>query len=227
MTNAVKLPLTEKIYQWLKQEIFSFRFLPGDRFSENQIAKQVNASRTPVREALYRLEREGFVQVCFRSGWQIKPFDFQQFEQLYDVRIILEKAAIEVLCQLNPPPNLQDLTAIWCVEPNQQLTDEHQVCALDEAFHTALITRTGNTELEKIYTDITQRLRIIRRIDFTQPERIHHTYNEHATLLRTIIAQNASSATAQLQSHIQSSKAAVRKITYYKLHEAKINKKLI
>ncbi|MCE3253821.1 MAG: GntR family transcriptional regulator, partial [Cellvibrio sp.] len=66
--------LTERIYQTLKDDIFSFRLLPGDRFSENEIAERVAASRTPVREALARLQREGFVDVSFRSGWQVKPF---------------------------------------------------------------------------------------------------------------------------------------------------------
>src|SRR5690606_32315828 len=87
--------LTERIYQQIKQDIFSFRLLPGDRFTENEIAERVAASRTPVREALTRLQREGFVEVSFRSGWQVKPFDFRQFEDLYDVRIVLEMAAVK------------------------------------------------------------------------------------------------------------------------------------
>jgi DNA-binding GntR family transcriptional regulator len=98
--------LTERIYQTIKDDIFSFRLLPGDRFSENEIAERVAASRTPVREALARLQREGFVDVSFRSGWQVKPFDFKQFEQLYDVRIILELAAVKKLCEMEPAPNL-------------------------------------------------------------------------------------------------------------------------
>ena len=59
--------LTERIYQQIKQDIFTFRLLPGDRFSENEIAERVEASRTPVREALTRLQREGFVDVSFRT----------------------------------------------------------------------------------------------------------------------------------------------------------------
>ncbi|MFT6859086.1 MAG: DNA-binding GntR family transcriptional regulator, partial [Thalassolituus oleivorans] len=82
--------VAEKIYQQLRQELFDFQLLPGDRFSETEVAKRMNASRTPVREALYRLERDGYVQVQFRNGWQVRPFDFQYFEELYDVRILLE-----------------------------------------------------------------------------------------------------------------------------------------
>ena len=48
-------------------------------------------SRTPVRDALYRLEREGYLQVHLRVGWSVRPFDFRQFEHLYDLRLILEE----------------------------------------------------------------------------------------------------------------------------------------
>ncbi|WP_250547728.1 GntR family transcriptional regulator, partial [Serratia marcescens] len=65
--------LAERIYLQLKADIFEFRLLPGDRFSESEVAQRMAASRTPVRQALFRLEREGYVEVLFRSGWQVRP----------------------------------------------------------------------------------------------------------------------------------------------------------
>ena len=88
--------LAERIYGQLKDDIFEFRLLPGDRFSEGEVAERMAASRTPVRQALYRLEREGYLEVYFRSGWQVKPFDFAHFEELYDVRIVLELSLIHI-----------------------------------------------------------------------------------------------------------------------------------
>jgi DNA-binding GntR family transcriptional regulator len=213
--------LTERIYQQLKQDIFTFRLLPGDRFSENEIAERVKASRTPVREALTRLQREGFVDVSFRSGWQVKPFDFNQFEQLYDVRIVLELAAVKKLCEMEPAPNLDDLKRIWLVTPEDRLEDGPTVCALDERFHEQLVEATGNAEMARIHHDITERLRIVRRIDFTQKPRIEATYNEHAKILRTIIQRRAEEVKSYLKMHIDVSKAEVRKITLHMLYEAK------
>lgn len=212
--------LTERIYHTIKDDIFSFRLLPGDRFSENEIAERVAASRTPVREALARLQREGFVDVSFRSGWQVKPFDFKQFEQLYDVRIILEIAAVKKLCEMEPGPNLEDLKRIWLVKPEDRLEDGPSVCALDERFHEQLIEATGNREMARIHHEVTERLRIIRRIDFTQRNRIEATYNEHAKILRTIIERRAEEVKGYLKSHIEASKAEVRKITLHMLYEA-------
>lgn len=212
--------LTERIYQQLKDDIFSFRLLPGDRFSENEVAERVAASRTPVREALSRLQREGFVEVSFRSGWQVKPFNFKQFEELYDVRIVLELSAVRKLCEMEPGPNLEDLKRIWLVKPEDRLEDGPSVCALDERFHEQLIEATGNMEMARIHHDLTERLRIIRRIDFTQRNRIEATYDEHAKILRTIIERRADEAKSLLKTHIEESKAEVRKITLHMLYEA-------
>lgn len=212
--------LTERIYHQLKQDIFTFRLLPGDRFSENEIAERVVASRTPVREALTRLQREGFVDVSFRSGWQVKPFDFNQFEQLYDVRIVLELAAVKKLCEMEPSANLEDLKKTWLVKPEDRLEDGPSVCALDERFHEQLIEATGNREMARIHHDITERLRIIRRIDFTQRNRIEATYDEHAKILRTIIERRTEDVKSLLKTHIEASKSEVRKITLHMLYEA-------
>lgn len=212
--------LTERIYQQIKQDIFTFRLLPGDRFSENEIAERVAASRTPVREALSRLQREGFVEVSFRSGWQVKPFDFNQFEQLYDVRIVLELAAVKKLCEMEDSSRLEDLKRIWLVKPEDRLEDGPTVCALDERFHEQLVEATGNSEMARIHHDLTERLRIIRRIDFTQRNRIEATYDEHAKILRTIIERRTEEAKTLLKTHIEASKSEVRKITLHMLYEA-------
>ncbi len=80
--TVLKPALADKVYQTVKQALFDFQWLPGERFSENELAQQLQVSRTPVRQALFQLEREGYVEVLFRSGWQVKAFDFNYFEEL-------------------------------------------------------------------------------------------------------------------------------------------------
>jgi len=215
--------LTERIYVQLKQSIFDFQLLPGDRFTESEIAERVSASRTPVREALTRLQREGFVEVSFRSGWQVRPFDFEQYEQLYDVRIVLEMAAVKRLCEMEPAPALEELKAIWLVAPGDRLTDGPAVCALDERFHEQMVEAAGNIEMARIHHDVTERLRIVRRIDFTQGPRIDATYLEHGLILGSIIQRRTEEAQLMLKTHIEESKAEVRKITLHMIFEARHN----
>jgi DNA-binding GntR family transcriptional regulator len=213
--------LTNRIYAQLKEDIFNFRLLPGDYFSENEIAERVAASRTPVREALTRLLRDGFVEVRSRSGWQVKPFDFDHFEQLYDLRIILEEAAVKRLCEMEKPPDFLELKSQWLIRPEERVAEGPQVAKLDERFHEQIVEAVGNREIARIHHDITERLRIIRRLDFTKPKRVEATYEEHAKILKAILRRRYAEATDLLTAHIKTSKGEVRKITLHMLHEAR------
>lgn len=214
--------LAERIYLRLKKDIFDFRLLPGDRFSESEIAGRMGASRTPVREALFRLQREAYVEVLQRSGWQVKPFDFTYFEELYDVRTVLECAAVRRLCESeNPGEQLDPLLRVWSVPAPERLDDGSTVSGLDERFHEMLVEAAGNGEMARIHRDLTERLRIIRRLDFTKPPRIAATYEEHAAILDAIAHHRCEPARMMLKAHIRSSRNEVRKITLHMLHEAR------
>ena len=213
--------LAEGVYRRLKDEIFEFVRLPGDRFTENEIADRMKVSRTPVREALLRLAREGWLEVMFRSGWRVKPFDFQQFEDLYDLRVTLELAAVRKLCEMAERPELEALKAAWLVPVGERLSEPREVSALDEAFHAALVAAAGNAEMTRVHHEITERIRILRRLDFTKPPRIEATYAEHGKILRAILQRRAEQAQLLLRSHIEASKAEVRRITLHMLHTAR------
>lgn len=213
--------LAETAYRKLKASIFDFELLPGDRFSENEIAARLGMSRTPVRDALYRLERDGYLQVHLRMGWSVRPYDFRQFEDLYDLRLVLEEAAIARLCELDERPALDALKATWLVPVEERETVGRTVAALDEAFHSTLVEAAANAELARCHREVTERIRIIRRLDFTQAHRIEKTYDEHAQILRAVIRRRADEANRLLRSHIGASKAEVRKITLHRLYTAR------
>jgi len=218
---AAERSLAETAYDKLKANIFDFELVPGDRFSETEIAQRLSMSRTPVRDALYRLEREGYLQVHLRVGWSVRPYDFRQFEDFYDLRLILEEASVTRLCDLAERGGLEDLKAIWLVPAAERVTAPKEVAALDEAFHTALVAAAGNPEVARCHREVTERIRIIRRLDFTQQHRIDRTYEEHAQILRAVIRRRADEANRLLRSHIEASKAEVRKITLHRLYTAR------
>jgi DNA-binding GntR family transcriptional regulator len=195
--------------------------LPGDGFTESDMAERLGMSRTPVREALFRLELEGYVKVAYRSGWSVAAFDFRKLEELYDLRVVLECTAVDRLCALDPMPDLGLLKASWLVPEKDRKTDTTEVAGLDEAFHTTLVSAAGNLQIVRVHADVTDGIRIVRRLDFTQPPRISATYDEHAKILRAILARRAEPAKLMLRTHIEASKAEVRKITIHKLHSAR------
>jgi DNA-binding GntR family transcriptional regulator len=214
--------LADQAYERIKTEIFDFELVPGDRFSEAEFAQRLGMSRTPVREALSRLQREGYLEVHFKSGWSVRAFDFEQFEHLYDLRMVLETTAIRRLCEgietLVMGEPIQNLSRLWLVPPQERETDPAVVARLDEEFHMVLVEAAGNPEIARVHRAVTERIRIIRRLDFTQSARIAATYDEHAQILRVVLARRAAQAELLLRSHIEESKSEVRKITLHKLY---------
>jgi DNA-binding GntR family transcriptional regulator len=223
----------DTVYEQLKRDIADFRLLPGDRFTEAAICTQQQVSRTPVRQALFRLRQEGVVEVHFRSGWEVKPFDFEKFDHLYDLRILLETTAVQRLCQAEAPSlckgpwpgvDLSLLTAqaqIWMVPETERCTDRSQVAVWDEEFHLALVQAMGNPEMLRVHGDVTERIRSVRRLDFTLQDRIQATYTEHTRILSAVLAHDVATATALLLGHIQASQAQVRSITLHQIHQAR------
>jgi len=215
--------LAERIYRAVKNDIFTFRLMPGDRFSESEVAERMSASRTPVRQALHWLAHEGYVEVWSRSGWQVRPFDFNYFEELYDFRIVLEREAVKRLCTMPPAAcaaHLAALVAFWIDAP--RLDDGMAVSREDEGFHSQLVAAAGNSEMARVHVELTEKMRIIRHLDFTREDRVAATYDEHARILQAILEQQTEEAQRILTGHISRSKAVVRKITLHRLQQSRL-----
>ena len=229
VSQSLQPSLGDIAYAQIKRDIFEFRLIPGDRFSETAIGERLGMSRTPVRDALSRLQREGYLEVHLRSGWSVKPFDFEQFEHLYDLRMVLETTSVKRLCESDPTSadsplstgSLAALKAFWLVPKKQRSEDGPLVADMDERFHIELVEAAGNPELARVHREVTERIRIIRRLDFTSPQRVETTYDEHAQILRAVLDRRADEAARLLRMHIEISKAEVRKITLHRLYTAR------
>jgi len=224
-TRKKAASLSNQTYAELKHLIFEFQLLPGEMLFENQLSEALKVSRTPLRQALQRLEHEGFLLSRPKIGWQVAQLDFEVLDELYDFRILTESYAIEVLCKSERARDLlQALCDIWLVPETGRRHDPIEVGQLDEEFHAALLTAAGNREMAKTHFEITQRIRIIRRLDFTKASRIHETYREHGMILAAILGSRKSEAIRLLKAHIEQSKLEVRKITLSMLFDAKETK---
>jgi DNA-binding GntR family transcriptional regulator len=213
------------VYKELMADIADFRLLPGDRFTETDLSCRFGASRTPIRDALLQLKRDGFVDVRFRSGWYICPFDFKRFDELYELRIVLETAAIERLLRGDETVRrdmLDTLDAIWLVEEAARESDPRRMTDLDEGFHSRIVESAGNREMATMHRENTDKIRIIRRLDFFKETRIAATYREHGELLRQLRRGALNETLSLLSAHIESSKQEVRKITLHMMHEARV-----
>jgi DNA-binding GntR family transcriptional regulator len=214
--------LAARAYDQLKRRILDFDLVPGDRLSENELAREIDVSRTPLRQALQRLQQEGLVEAIPKVGWLVPALDFQKFDELYDFRLLIECNATRELCTVQGGrPVLDELEKIWQVPAKERLRDAGKVSALDEAFHIRVVESLGNREMSRAHAEITARIRIIRRLDFTQENRVSATYSEHSQILSAIRGRNADTAQSLLSKHVNASKREVRKITLGMLETAR------
>ena len=220
--NSEFSSLAEHAYVQIKQKIFNFEMMPGDLISEGNLAKLVSVSRTPLRQALQQLQHGGFIRAIPKIGWQVATLDFDKFDELYDFRILIELNAVKCLC-ISEQDNLilNELQKIWLVPKSRRNMNTLEVGMLDEQFHTSLVKASGNEEMLKTHSEITERIKIVRRLDFTKNNRIHDTYDEHAQIIKAIMKRKTSEVQKLLKNHIEQSKIEVRKITVGMLQEAK------
>lgn len=188
------------------------------------------ASRTRVREALFRLRNEGFLNVEAKLGWFVQPIDFDKLDELCDLRIVLDLASVARRCEPGASTNVLNGLARICLVPQRDWLslgsqDAPQVGAIDEQFHATLVRSAGSAEMVRVHCDMTERIRIririVRRLDLTRADRIAATYTEHAAVLRAVLAKDQHTAQQLLQHHIQQSKVEVRQITLHMLHQAR------
>lgn len=227
--EPVKASLPEYVYARLREDIFEMRLLPGDQITETEVAAYFKVSRTPVREALQRLQSDGLMQGYVRGGWEVVPMDFKRFADLYELRQLMEVHAVRRLCNAADGDGKQrvDMAQIntlkqdWCVPLEQRLSDGRAVAALDECFHQTLVRATGNQEMASAFDRLTDRIRIVRRLDFVYGDCVGSTYDEHAALLAQIDARAGDEAVRLITEHIDGSHAEVNQITLHRLHSAR------
>ncbi|HTU52228.1 MAG TPA: GntR family transcriptional regulator [Acidobacteriaceae bacterium] len=216
--------LADSVYEQLKAELSEFRLLPGDRFTEAEIAERTGASRTPVRQALQRLQRAGFLDVRFRSGWEVRPLDFAQLDALYELRILLEQASVRRMKGLNADEFnniLAPLEARWGVRPANRSKEGSEVAKWDEEFHCSLVAGARNSEFIRVHLEVTEKIRFVRRLSFAEHARIAATYKEHGAILETLRQRQFEAAADQLATHIEVSRTQNRQITLLKLQNAR------
>lgn len=160
-----KKSLAVKAYEDLKREILDNRLEPGFVASETTLAQMLNMSRTPVREALVLLEKEGLIAIVPRHGMQVLSLSAEQYYEIYQVVTALETMAIQILTERQP--NAKEVTVLGKLVDKMKVAldrgDLETWAAADEQFHRNIVVLAGNKLLAKVvgtYIDQTHRARV-------------------------------------------------------------------
>lgn len=217
-TSADARPTVDELYAAVKELILSFELHPGARFTETELAVKFGVSRTPVREALLRLEAEHYIVIRSKQGCFVREIDIAELTQRYRVRIELEMLSLELACLHMPDAQLRRLAATW--DPANRPTragKPDSILYREESFHLALAAGGGNQALYEYIQDINHHIRIVRRLDFTSAERIASTYQEHCQIATLLLRRDLKAAQRLMRQHITRSMEFSRTLTLLKL----------
>ncbi|BBP00971.1 GntR family transcriptional regulator [Sulfuriferula nivalis] len=216
-----KIAAKQDIYSVLREMILTFELYPGSRVTETELAEYFEVSRTPIREALLKLENEGHLTIRAKQGCFIRQIDVAELSEYYRVRTALELAAVEDACTHMPTTEVERLIAIWSPENKPETVTANQMEEWDESFHIAIALGGKNEVLVKYLQDINDHIRVIRRVDFDNSDRIKHTFDDHQKILQAILLRDVTTARNLIKRHIQRSEEFAKTLTLTQLARKK------
>jgi DNA-binding GntR family transcriptional regulator len=203
----------DRAYRALKTQLLIGEFPPNVRLAEERLAAMLEVSRTPIREALKRLQAEGLVDVHTDGGYQPVVPDVTVMRHLYEVRAGLELQALQrpgVLGTRHDPAVLEPLRDQWrAMAVGDPPAPDPGFVLLDESFHIGLATAAGNDVAVGFLRQVNERIRVVRMHDFLSQERIDATIAEHLVIVEHVLGGDILGAEASFSKHIDDSMAVV------------------
>lgn len=206
------LPLRDVVFNTLRQAILKGELAPGERLMEIQLAEKLGVSRTPIREAIRKLELEGLVLMIPRKGAEVARISEKSLKDVLEVRRSLEELAIELACQRMTDADLQELERMqvrFCEAIAEGSAME--IAESDEAYHDVIYNCTRNTRLVQILNNLREqmyrfRLEYIKDEDKRQILRL-----EHEKILKALRSRHLAEARAAVREHIDNQEITVLK----------------
>lgn len=203
--KSIKRPksLTELVTETLREWIVSGDLELGEHLSEIRISKELEVSRTPVREAVNRLEMEGLLSVEPMRGTFVFSLEPSELAKLCDARVCLETAALKEAIRLNPDA-LHDVL-VKCVEDMtraREQKDDSAYLAADTVFHQCLFDQSDNRFLNDAYQAIAKKMAALRNRLGRHPDHMAKSYREHIELTEAVKNRDVEKAMEILKSHI-------------------------
>lgn len=195
----------EKAYSFIKEGILTLQFKEKDRLGTQELAERLRISRTPIREALARLEQEGLVLRDAGWGYVVKGFSATEVLNLYRVREVLEVEAIHEAIQ-HLDQRLVSLLGSLMEKAQAHLLGRRfsDFQSLNRQFYALIAQSTGNALLQQMLRTISDRIRILGALVIAQYEdRAHEILEENKRILEALKLRDASAAELAVREHIR------------------------
>lgn len=205
----------QRVYAALRERLLRGDMPVGRRLVEQQLAAEFQCSRTPVREALRRLEGDGHIVRDPGGGMCPSPPSVKSMRELYEVRVAIEELVARRAATAGDRGRIEAIEQDWRAmqaawSHGRALPRGPDFVHADEDFHCSLAGASGNDVAEAMLGDLNDRIRILRIHDFLTDDRIASTMAEHLEILGCVLARDPDAAAAFMRAHVQRSALVVR-----------------
>lgn len=212
LSDCNYLPLREVVFNTLRYAILHGDLKPGERLMEVKLADMLGVSRTPVREALRRLEKEGLVEVIPRRGAMVAEIDEKSMTDVLVVRKALEELAIKIACDNITQNEIQRLKEV--TDELEMAIDRNyleQIAALDVKFHDIIFNATDNARLIQILNNLREQM-FRYRLEYVKMEEERETIlKEHRAIIKALEEHDSDRASEVIKKHIDNQGLSVRR----------------
>ena len=210
--------LSHKVFESLKANILNFTYLPGVRLSDDEIATELQVSRTPVREALNRLSEQGLVEAKSKRGFRVKSFSEKEIEDLYILRATLECLAVKLtIGRMNPAIEKQLKFSLADYPRIIKSGDLWGFSLADTKFHDMIAQLSGNAALHETLRNLYDKIHIIRRYDHIRSGSMERTYQGHLKIIEFMLKHDVKKSEKNMSKHILDSLKIILKIKQQKI----------
>lgn len=211
------LPLRDVVFNTLRQAILRGELKPGERLMEIQLANKLGVSRTPIREALRKLELEGLVNMVPRKGAEVADITEKSLRDVLEVRKALEELSVQLACEKITEEEIEELKRV-AERFKDTLNDQDvtKIAEADVAFHDVIYTATDNQKLILLLNNLREQMYRYRVEYLKKEEAYPHLIAEHEELIDNISKRNKEEATRIMCEHIDNQVATVINVIHTK-----------
>lgn len=207
--------IREQVYSRIKQEILQGNIPPGSQVLEARLAKQINVSRTPVREALHVLEMEGFIESFPRVGYRVRNISYQEGMEIFEIRAVLEPLAARKAIES------KDQDYLDALEQNLLETDvaanQGRLAAFleyDTEFEEIIVKASGIKTLLSVWGGLRQKLSIYRMHAHHAIDARFKSIEGHRHILERLKARDSDGVERAIREHLEDSKQSLKYMKY-------------
>lgn len=204
------LPLRDVVFNTLRQAILRGEMEPGERLMEIQLSQKLGVSRTPIREAIRKLELEGLVIMIPRKGAEVAHITEKDMRDVLEVRSTLEELAVTLACKSVTPDKIEALKAANKVFESAIISkDVVNIVDADVSFHDIIYAMTDNQRLIQIINNLREQM-YRYRLEYVKDARTHSILiSEHNDIIQKLQDKNVEDAKTVVRQHINNQEKGI------------------